>query len=194
MQRYLISLLFVFYGTYTFAQTEDKHMKFMGIPIDGPVSDFVSELEKKGFTITNISEEYWMKGNFATYDNCKIGISYVKSDNKVYSVAVLFPEYDNWKSIYSIYELMKNNLIEKYGKPASCTEEFQDISSSTLNDRIRMELLTMDMTDFNTFFESGIGVIQLSIRRKDNKNGWVLINYFDKKNFDIENNKIKDDL
>ena len=66
-----------------------------------------------------------LEGEFAGVKGCTVGVSVLKSTNVVNLVGVLFPNQDNWTSLENRYLLLKSMLMEKYGSPAHCVEEFQ---------------------------------------------------------------------
>ena len=66
-----------------------------------------------------------LQGDFAGFKGCIIGVSTLKTTNVVNTIAVIFPECDNWSKLENNYQTLKEMLIQKYGEPADCVEKFQ---------------------------------------------------------------------
>lgn len=110
MKRTLLVILCCLFSIMTQAQTE--HMKFMGIPIDGKITQFHRSISQKRFTrVTNISDLYLYEGVFAGY-SATVFVNKTPEDS-IYSVMVAIP-CSNIKNCQSIYEDFKYRLIRKY--------------------------------------------------------------------------------
>lgn len=71
--RLLLLLLFAPISMFLAAQTDNPHLTFKGIPIDGNLSSFVSKLKAKGFTMLNSSNDlHVLSGEFASYKDCTV--------------------------------------------------------------------------------------------------------------------------
>lgn len=106
MKRFLFVILFILFSFSVFGQN-DGTIKFLGIPIDGPESQFVSKLKSKGFTYNSDCESY--KGQF----NGKYVDVYIHTNhNLVDRVYVAFP-YTDERNIRIEYNILlsqfKNN-------------------------------------------------------------------------------------
>ena len=121
IKRIYFTLLLSLLSVFSVAQNDREHMKFMGIPLGGPIHEFVNTLcEQKGFekggisTITETGETvYTLKGNFWKFENCDISV--VESLNKTaYKVRVSIFDLSIYKYKINIEDLIENLTI-KYG-------------------------------------------------------------------------------
>ncbi len=83
-------------------------------------------MEENGFT--HISTEdgiALLKGDFASYKNCTVGVARLKQKDLVSKITVMFPVSDTWSYLWSNYSSLKEMLTEKYGEPSKCVEKFQ---------------------------------------------------------------------
>jgi hypothetical protein len=135
----------------SFAQIKSdssKHLSFKGVPINGTLNEYVSKMKMNGFTQIGTEDGVaLLKGDFASYKNCIIGVSTLKQKDLVSKISVIFPECDTWSSLTSSYFNLKEMLTEKYGKLADCVEKFQ---SPTLdNDLSKMYQVKLDACNVN---------------------------------------------
>jgi hypothetical protein len=85
----LITLLFVaFIAMSSFAQVQSSaHLIFKGVPIDGTLNEYVSKMKQNGFTHLSIEDVVAMlKGDFAAYKNCLVGVATLKQKDLVQRV------------------------------------------------------------------------------------------------------------
>lgn len=101
-----------------------QHMKFNGISMGETPTVFISKLKAKGFTPSS-SYNNVLTGKFCN-ENCIIVVLINK--DVVTSTYVTFPEREKWKYLKNRYNCFKSILIQKYGNPTECEEEFQDYS------------------------------------------------------------------
>jgi len=149
MKKSLLLLMMVSLLTLTsFAQTE--HMKFMGIPIDGSLKSFCSQLKKKGFdrdpydkTIPKDSRIFI--GEFAGYNSKFFVYSDAKSNN-VHTVIVHIPSYEEDVAL-SIYNNLKQMLIEKYSEDVGVKEY------KWLNERYADKIQEGKLTELKWLYE-----------------------------------------
>lgn len=136
-------------------------MKFKGIPMEGTLQSFTKKLEAKGYKTLSIKDaQAVLTGEFGGYENCNIAVVSEKG-TQIGMVAVLFPPMDKWTNLFGCYHLFKNMLIEKYGNPHTCVEEFQ--RGYINDDHDRMYELRMDRCNYKTVFLLEKGIIQLEI-------------------------------
>lgn len=101
-------------------------------------------MKSAGFTyMTTQDGTALLKGDFAAYKGCIIGVSTLKKMDLVSTIGVIFPEQDTWAGLYGNYIFLKDMLINKYGKPANESERF-DSYSEPRDDNSRMHELKMD--------------------------------------------------
>ena len=160
---------------------DDTHLKFKGIPIDGPLDEFISRLEDCGYEhIGGKDGVELLVGEFASYKNCLIGVVTLEKKDLVSTISVVFPEQKSWEYLYGDYKSIKNLLKEKYGKPSSCKETFQ--SNYLDSDMEKMMAVQMDGCKYESVFEVENGTITLWIEHDGIMSCFVMIRYTDKIN------------
>ena len=114
----LLSFLFAVFVILS-AQAQSEHLKFMGIPLDGKISAFNKELQKKGFTLDEFAGKrldgtYIYNGIFAG-ERAQVFVSYDDKTKIVYQAAVVIKSYSK-ELVISKYEDMRDMLEEKYSQ------------------------------------------------------------------------------
>lgn len=100
--------------------------------IDGTLNEYVTKMKQAGFTHIGTQDgTAILKGDFAGFKGCTIGVATLKTTNKVNTIGVIFPEQDDWDSLENNYTHLKSMLTEKYGEPSDCVETFQGYGFST---------------------------------------------------------------
>ena len=84
-------------------------------------------------------------------------------------------------------------LIEKYGEPFECIEEFQSRLQPT-TDRDKMHELRMERCTYKTTFFTSSGRIIISLAKQSYTNFCVQLMYIDNINSDIARQSNIDDL
>ena len=166
MKRILFALLLALTTVHVFSQ-ESAPLTFKRIPMGGPVDEFISEMEKRGFERVYTEDQSLlddlspiMYGDFAGFSRCWLCI--LSMHGKVCSATINFPKYKNWESLQIIYEGLQKSLINKYGEPTEVVENFQtDRQPET--DSMRMAALHADKCRYFTSFNFGRQSITLSI-------------------------------
>ncbi len=147
----------------TAAQTENKHMTFKGVPIDGTLKEFMAKMENAGFiTIETNAEHGILKGRFAGYEECYIVVCAHSNSKLIYSVGVEIPTSDNWSLLETSYQHLKNMLTIKYGSPTECVETFTGYSSPRDN-IYKLLRVKMDECTYKTTFLTPNGGVILSL-------------------------------
>ncbi len=197
MKTILISLFFTLTVITSFAQVKtdsSDHLTFKGVPINGTLNEYVSKLKKNGFSHIGTENGIAMlKGDFAAYKNCFVGVSTLKQKDLVSKITVIFPEQDTWSTLSSNYFSLKELLTEKYGEPSEIVEEFQS-NSQPRDDNYKMYEVKLDRCKYYTTYETDKGSIQLSIDHDSITSSFVRLTYFDKINGNIIRAKAIDDL
>lgn len=194
----VLTLLFCLVLTMTsFAQNNTdttKHMTFKGVPIDGTLNEYVSKMKQSGFTLIGTEDGVAMlKGDFAAYKGCVIGVATLKGKDLVSKITVIFPEQETWSSLSSNYYNLKELLTEKYGEPSEIVEKFDTYSEPDDNGD-RMHAVKMDNCKYYTTYELKNGSIQISIDHQNVMSCFVTLTYFDKINSEKVRQKAIDDL
>jgi len=181
----------------SFAQNNtntNEHMKFKGVPINGTLNGYVSKMKQSGFTLIGTEDGAAMlKGDFAAYRGCIIGVQSLKEKDLVSAITVIFPEQETWSSLASNYYDLKELLTEKYGKPSEVVENF-DTSSEPRDDGYKIYAVKMDNCKYYSTFETEKGSIQLSIDHQSVMSCFVRLTYWDKINSEKIRQKAIDDL
>lgn len=176
------------------AQTATEHLTFKGVPIDGSLKQYVSKMKSVGFSYIGTEDgTAVLKGDFAGFKGCLIGVSTLKNSDTVNTVGVIFPKKDNWTSLEENYLYLKKMLTEKYGEPAACVEEFKGYGYPDDN-RDKLYRLGTDECVYVTVFETPKGDIQLSLDHRGVISYYVKLQYWDKINTDAVNAEAMDDL
>lgn len=170
------------------------HLKFKGVPIDGTLSEYVNTMKKSGFTVIGTEEGVvLLKGDFAAYKDCVIGVATLKGMDVVSKITVIFPNHETWGNLSLNYFNLKELLTEKYGKPSEVVEEFNTYPEPR-DDNSRMHAVAMDNCKYQTRFELENGNIQLSIENDGFTSRFVMLSYYDRINSDKVRQKALDDL
>jgi hypothetical protein len=177
----------------TFAQTSE-HLSFKGVPIDGTLNEYVSKMRNSGFTLIKIKDGVAkLKGDFAAYKGCIIGITTIKGKDLVSKITVIFPERDTWSSLSSNYYNLKELLTEKYGEPFEAVEKFNTYSEPN-DDDSKMHEVKMNNCKYYTTYKMENGSIRISIEIDRFLTSFIMLSYFDKINREIIRQKAIDDL
>jgi hypothetical protein len=194
-KKFIITAFVVLSAMTSFAQTQpSNHLEFKEVPINGTLDGFVAKMKQNGFTHIGTEEGTAMlRGDFAGYKNCIVGVATLKQNDLVSKISVIFPGCDTWSSLSSNYFSLKEMLTEKYGKPADVVEKFQSYSQPR-NDKIKMYEVQFDRCRYYTTYETKKGSIQLSIEHNGVTSCFVMLSYHDKINGDIIKAKALDDL
>lgn len=197
MKAILTTLFFAIAVITSFAQDKTdttEHMAFKGVPIDGSLNEYVLKMKESGFThITTENGVAMLKGDFAAYKDCIVGVATLKQIDLVSKITVIFPESDTWSSLSSNYYNLKELLTEKYGEPSEFIEKF-DTYPQPKDDNSKMHEVGMNRCKYYTAYETENGSIQLSIENDGFSISFVRLSYYDKINSKIIRAKAIDDL
>lgn len=173
--------------------SSSSHLTFKGVPIDGTLDEYVLKMKKAGFThVTTKDGMAMLKGDFAGYKNCMIGVSTLKQKDLVSKVVVIFPESETWSSLSGNYFSLKEMLTEKYGKPSDCVEEFKS-SIHPKEDNSKMHEVKFDNCHYATTYKTDKGRIKLSIEHDGVSSCFVTLGYLDHMNGEeIKREALKD--
>lgn len=195
MKKFLFVAICALFATVAFAQSsESEHLTFKGVPIDGTLSQYVAKMKAAGFSY--LGEEdgtALLKGDFAGFKGCTIGVSTLEGVDVVNRIVVLFTPYDEWSSLERDYNHLKDMLTKKYGEPSEEVEKFDNKYRADDN-RSKMHELSMDRCTWFTTFSTEKGDIQLALSKYNYTSGVVVLKYFDKINTDAVMTAAMDDL
>lgn len=193
MKKIIITMILVLTAITTWAQNQtSEHLTFKGVPIDGKLSEYVLKMQKNGFTHVSTKDGLaLLKGEFAAYKDCVIGVTTLNQKDLVSKISVVFPECKTWSSLSGNYFSLKEMLNEKYGKPSESLEEFQNYEPE--DDGSKMSAVQLESCKYYSIYNTDKGRIELSISGSIH-GCFVLLAYFDKINSDIIKAKALDDL
>ena len=193
MKKIILSLTVMLMSLTTFAQTESPHLSFKGVPIDGTLNEYVQKMKQKGFTYLGTEDGMaLLKGDFASYRGCMVGVATLKQKDLVSRITVIFPQCETWTALSNNYFTLKDMLTEKYGKPANEVEEFQGYEPR--DDGSKIIYAKMGKCKYITVFDTPIGEIDLSIDYSNLTKCFVRLSYYDRVNGDVVRSQAMDDL
>ena len=184
MKKVILFLIAFLVVMSSYAQQE--HLQFMGIPIDGTISSFTKQLEKKGFVkdkLYNIVEDYIsgyriFKGSFAGENNVNVVVFYDEKTKLVNNVKVYIKCYSE-KEVNKKYESFLSNIKSKY-------------SASIVRERLLEEESGKEFVIKNT--ENVIIGLILLYKGQDNDNYNLSLEYTDFNNVMFLTKKEIEDL
>lgn len=197
MKKFILTLVSATFASIAMiAQPTSEHLTFKGVPIDGTLAQYVTNMKDAGFEY--LGEQHniaLLKGQFAGFNDCIIRISELTLTNIVGSVDVILPKYDDSHSITGDYEKFKSMLTEKYGEPAIVKEDLLTLkfSNTAVNNIDSFYQKKLNKYIWYTTFKVPKGEIILSIQN-DERQSYLVLRYFDKINSDIARSAAMEDL
>lgn len=183
MRRLLITLILSLAVINIIAQ---EHLSFMGIPLDGSVTEFCKKLKAKGFT------KIGHKAIFSGYFTSRHATVYVINDGKIVNgVVVAIDESSEWNTLVSTYDLYKDLYTQKYGEPFICQEYNPSRGESNI---LLMHELGKGSVTYESCWQVTGGLIVLSISKLSHPNGTVIIKYMDVQNMETTLQKNLEDI
>ena len=188
----ILTICLIIAGT---ALSQQDHLKFKGVPIDGTLQSYTDAMKQAGFQY-EITQDgtALLTGDFAGYKGCIVGVSTLKNCDVISRISVLFPERETWASLLNDYKTLKAMLTEKYGKPSDSKERFTGYVGVPENGII-MHALKDGKYVWYTTFTTELGDIKLSIIAGTKYlTGCVCLSYLDKANSEKVRSAAMDDL
>lgn len=192
MKNKLLIMLSLVIALSSFAQNS-QHLEFKGIPLDGKLSDFVTQLEKEGFTFKEYARDYVaiMEGVFAG-DYATIYILATPKSKTVWKAAVNYSEKESWTSLKSDYWDMIELYTKKYGKPENHYEFFSKPYYE--GDGFELLALKKEKCHYISFYKLPLGTAVVEISQY----GYIQIGYEDSINYQLkkqeEESEVLDDI
>lgn len=195
MKTKTLTILIFFFGLIIGLHAqESEHLTFKGIPIDGKLSDFVLKMKENGLVHRSTRDGIaYFQGDFAEYKSCVIAAHKMAQKDLVYSIVVLFPDWDTWMNLSGNYFDLKKMLTIKYGEPIRVVEQFES-DSQPRDDNDKLYELRMNRCKYYSIWELDKGNIELSIEHGDFSSRMVKMVFFDKINMNIMKGKALRDL
>jgi hypothetical protein len=116
----------------------------------------------------------------------------MKQKDLVSRIKVMFPEREDWSSLYGNYVNLKDMLTQKYGQPTEVVEVFPSYKS-VADESLKFMYAQSGQCNYKTVFETPKGQVSLYIDNIDSK-CFVGLSYTDKINGEIMKAKAIDDL
>jgi hypothetical protein len=172
---------------------ESQHLLFKGVPIDGTLNEYVAKMKLNGFVVVATEPGATMlQGDFASYKKCLIGVVTMQQKDLVSKIRVMFPEQEDWATLYGNYINLKEMLTQKYGAPAEVVEEFRG-HPGVKDDGFKFIYLRNGECNYTTVFKTPSGDISLYLDHTESVR-FVGLSYSDKINGEIIKAKAIDDL
>ena len=160
--------------------------EFLGIKVDGKLSEVVAKFKLKGFKVTSPDDTSPILVGKAGGSNVEVIILSSPISKTVFKIAVYLPKQNDWESIKSEYKDYLETLTSKYGTP---TDSFNFFSSPYKEgEGDEMNAIAMEKCVYSAFWAN------ISIKITEYKQ--VRIAYENAKNFairDAEDAKLKKD-
>lgn len=176
-------------------ENDNRHLEFKGIPINGSLKKFVTNMKTAGFKTVGVISNgtATLKGDFAGYKDCRLYVQTIDGADIVSTIVVQFPECDRWEHLYGDYKDLKEMLTQKYGKPYSVREKFQGYIGIETDDAKMLQVGKGDCK-YESEFRTEKGKIILWIEPMEYDSGCVCLQYSDKINSGVVKQKAIDDL
>lgn len=191
-----LAAIFLLFSTNLSAQNSSAsspHLVFKGVPIDGSLREYTLKMQQSGFThVVTKDGVAMLKGDFAAYKNCVVGVATLKDKDLVSKITVIFPECETWSTLSSNYYSLKEMLTEKYGEPAESEETFNGYEPD--DDMSRIHAVKFDRCKYFVRYRTEKGDIKLSIEHNGVTSCFVQLGYHDKINGGVIKAKAMDDL
>ena len=183
IKRRILPFLFLLSLLLVFTQCNFTHLRFEGIPIDGPIEPFVQKLKEKGFKPMEKWEEMQcLKGTFAGKSNCQVFVLRNVKRDIVYRVVVCMPFRDNWEQIERDYQYLQRYYIKKLGAPDEFHSNFE-VPREVERNEDKWRLLCADKCNYTSTWEVDGGKIYLEMSHIEDENeNCVRVLFYDKVN------------
>ena len=101
----------------TMSAFAEDHLKFMGIPINGQLTTFCQQLEKKNFKLEKAhADRARYEGSFTGKTVCVI-VEATPKTHTVCDVLVAYKDNRTWEEMEDLYSGLKEQLTAKYDEP-----------------------------------------------------------------------------
>ena len=121
MKKLVVLYLLICMSILSMVAEVSNNVKFMGISMESPFSEFVSSLAKKCELVEASSSYAVFKGNFAGLTECSIMVA---STDGTLLTMVLSQEYNSWQQMKSDFLTIAKAYEGKYGTPTQKTLDF----------------------------------------------------------------------
>ena len=158
------------------------HIKFEGIPVDGPMTEFVAKLCAGGFAEYGSNDTSCiLKGKLYGRD-CTVIVKATPESGIVYAVNVTFPIRNNWKVCKSDYLEIQSELSRQYGRPVKI-EKFERPYRE--GDGLELHHLNMGLCKWISTYNTPTGPVTLRMMPVIVNNGQVVVSWEDSANASV---------
>ncbi|MFA7117093.1 MAG: hypothetical protein WC140_07705 [Bacteroidales bacterium] len=192
MKKIVLSIIVLLTTISSFAQTgtsakSGSHLQFEGITMNGEIRAFCSKLEKKGYTYEMGTKAFGkLKGDFMGCKDCDVAVCGGTNFNLISNIFIE-KSTNNKDEKIKYYSTLKKNLVEKYGKPSFCKENFKCIiEPTTKNERFYAK---DEEIKYMTTFNLKNGIIMLGMQEES-----VIISYLDNINYSLMKKSCPEDM
>jgi hypothetical protein len=154
-----------------------EHLEFNGVPIDGSIDKFATELTRMGFIISDstLKNEIILNGKYSNKD-CRISVFGTSNNKLAYKVIAELPEEDN-DSLENSFKKMQKLLSSTYGTGTTRYKQYKDPERLLFNEpRLKRQIKQGDYTRYN----NGSGIVLMEVQ-----DGFISITFLDKMNNEI---------
>lgn len=154
--------------------------EFLGIKVDGKLSEVVAKFKLKGFKVSSPDELSPILVGKAGVSNVEVIILSSPISKTVFKIAVYLPKHNDWESIKSEYEDYLETLTAKYGTPTNSFNFFSSPYKEGEGDE--MNAITMEKCTYSAYWEN------VSIKISEYKQ--VSVAYENAKNYTIRDAEV----
>lgn len=188
MKKFIFTLVFTLFAINLVAQ---KHMSFMGIPMDCSSEQFSKKLQKKGFKFLERFDNCKILTGLFTGEKAEIWVEDTDAGKNVQKIGVAYKPSSEWKHLVNKYNRIKKLYTEKYGEPAYSEEQNDAITDSNTS---LMLNLSEGKAKYETVWCLKNGSISLGIGYVAFGEGNVSILYIDDNNENARKEGYLDDI
>ena len=176
-----VFFLFFILFTTNYLYSQESHIEFKGIPLDGTLPSFIKKMEENEFKFEKFPRDYvaMMNGLF-TGKYVDIYILSSPKSKTVWKVSAYYTKKELWTSLKSDYKEMVELFEKKYGAPSSHYEFFSKPYYE--GDGYELQALRKEKCDYVSFWDTDKGTIAVEI----NKWGQIQVGYEDRINQKIK--------
>lgn len=156
---------------------QEEHLRFNGVPIDGPVEAFTASLE--GFEVLGPNDfGVLLKGTLSGRP-CTLLVKSLPDNGPVYAVEASCPIRNDWSLCKGDYVALQKDLTAVYGRPKKI-EKFDHPFRE--GDHCELRHLNMGLCKWLSDFMTPEGSVSLRIQPVIVNNGQVVVSFEDKQN------------
>ncbi len=156
---------------------QEEHLRFNGIPLDGPVEAFTVALE--GFTVLGSNDAGIILQGTLYGRSCKLLVKSLPGSGIVYGVDASLPIRNDWSVCKGDYLALQKELSAIYGRPKKI-EKFDHPFRE--GDRCELRHLNMGLCKWLSDYMTPEGSVSLRIQPVIVNNGQVVVSFEDRQN------------